>query len=227
MTKPHESAGRKFTYEEYLTWPAEERWEIHEGEAIDMTPSPAIEHQEIIVELGAQFRVFLRGKPCRVIFDFDVILPTQREEDEQVTTVVRPDLIVVCDSEKLDGKRVRGAPDLIVEVLSPRTASYDCIRKRRFYEADGVKEFWLVHPSERIITVFHAGKGKSFGSPQYYDGTGKIAVSVLPGLEIDLSLVFPPPPKVVKESPKPFPMKNPGGTLARKARKKTAGAIRR
>ena len=169
-----------------------------------MTPGPTSEHQEILADLTAQLRTFLRGKRCRVFPDTDVILPKRKEGDERVDTVVRPDLAVVCDPAKIDGKRIRGAPDLIIEILSPSTASYDFIKKRRLYVVSGVQEFWLVHPGDRIITLFHLGPTGSYGPSEYFDESSKIPVKVLPGLEIDFSLVFPAAPAPVRETPKKF-----------------------
>ena len=205
MAHPRQaSQATSFTYGDYLTWPEEERWEIIDGEAFDMAAAPALDHQELLAELITQFRTFLRGKPCRVFPDPDVILPRGGEADEQVGTVVRPDLAVVCDASKMDGKRIRGVPDLAIEILSPSTASHDCLRKRRLYEQAGVREFWLVHPADRIVTVFHLGPDGTHGKPHYHDRESKVAVSVLPGLEIDLSLLFPPLDRVVRESPREY-----------------------
>ncbi|NLI79605.1 MAG: Uma2 family endonuclease [Candidatus Riflebacteria bacterium] len=237
MTHPRQAPrAATFTYGDYLTWPEGERWEIIDGEAFDMTAAPALDHQELLAELVTQFRTFLRGKPCRVFPDPDVILPRADEADDQVRTVVRPDLVVVCDPTKMDGKRIRGGPDLAIEILSPSTASHDCLRKRRLYEQAGVREFWLVHPADRIVTVFHLGSDGTYGKPHYHDRESKVAVSVLPGLETDLSLLFPPLETVVRESrreylarqaaqtqPTPRPRASPRARPRARPRKKAAG----
>ncbi|RCK80731.1 MAG: hypothetical protein OZSIB_3044 [Candidatus Ozemobacter sibiricus] len=193
-----------FTYGDYLVWPSDERWELIDGEAFDMSAAPSLDHQEMLGELGAQLRTFLRGKSCRVFLAPDVILPRGDEADAAVRTVVRPDLAVVCDPAKMDGKRIRGAPDLVIEILSPATASHDCLRKRRVYEKAGVREFWLVHPVDRIVTVFRRTGQNGFGPPDYYDADSKVPVSVVPGLEVDLSLLFPPLIQEVRESPRQY-----------------------
>ena len=197
---------KDYTYGDYCTWPADERWEIIDGEAFDMTPAPTPFHQELQADLVAQFRSFLRGKPCRVIpSPVDVLLPKGDEVDELVRTVVQPDIIVVCDADKIGEKRVRGAPDLVVEILSPATASRDMLLKRRKYEQAGVREYWLVHPQDRIVTVFLRETGETFGAPSYHPDIGRVAVTVLPGLEIDLGLAFPPlPPRVVRNHPRGY-----------------------
>ncbi len=201
MAHPRENPDKKFTYADYLTWPDEEKWEILDGEAFDMTPSPGTEHQEILAGLVTQFHLYFRDRDCRVFPDIDVILPSRKEADEKVKTVFRPDLSVVCAPEKIDGKRIRGAPDLVVEILSPSTASYDCIKKRRAYEIAGVKELWLVQPSDRITMVFRLEGDGTFGKPLFFDRESKVSLPLFQGLEIDLSKVFPKPRREVRESP--------------------------
>lgn len=207
MTEKPSSGKKKYTYGDYCTWPEDERWEIIDGEAFAMTPAPTPLHQELLVDLVAQFRTFLRGKPCRVIpSPVDVLLPKGNEGDEVVKTVVQPDLIVVCDASKIGEKRVRGAPDLAVEIISPSSVSRDVILKRRKYEKAGVREFWLVYPQDRTVMVFLRDADGVFGKPNFYPDNGKIAVSVLPGLEIDLGLAFPPRPViVVRNHPGEYP----------------------
>ncbi|HOY68180.1 MAG TPA: Uma2 family endonuclease [Candidatus Ozemobacteraceae bacterium] len=197
--------NRRYTYADYLTWPDEERWEIVDGEAHAMTPAPTPLHQSVVIELGTQFHTFLRGKPCRVFpAPIDLLIPVGDEPDEEVATIVQPDLIVVCDEKKVGGKRIRGAPDLVIEVSSPATSSRDAIVKRRCYERAGAREFWLVHPIDRLVTVFRLGADGTFDKPLYFDSEGRIDVTVLPGLTIDLALVFPPQPRVVRQSPFPY-----------------------
>jgi Uma2 family endonuclease len=193
--------GTTFTYGDYLTWPDDERWEIIDGQAFDMSPSPTLEHQEMLGEMATQLRTFLRGKTCRVFPDTDVILPKAGQAPERSKTVVRPDISVVCDPKKLEGKHILGAPDLAIEILSPSTASHDCIRKRRVLEKAGVREFWLIQPVDRIVTVFQRGPDGTFDRPAYYGDRDDIEVSVLPGCSIHLALVFPKLPKVVRSRP--------------------------
>ncbi len=118
----------RFTYGDYRRWPENERWELIGGEVHDMCPAPARVHQDFVVELAIQIGSFLRDKPCRLyIAPFDVRLPEADETDDEVNTVVQPDVVVICDPAKLDDKGCRGAPDWIIEVLSPRTAVKDQI----------------------------------------------------------------------------------------------------
>lgn len=144
----------RFTYRDYLTWPEEERWKLIDGVAYEMAPAPSRSHQEILLELSRQVATFFLGQPCRVYMaPFDVRLPRSNEADEQIDTVAQPDLAVICDPSKLDERGYRGAPDWIIEVLSPATAAKDQIQKRILYERVDVKEYWTVHPTDKVITV--------------------------------------------------------------------------
>lgn len=178
------------TYGEYLTWPEDVRYELIDGVAYAMAPAPSRRHQEILGEIYRQVANALAGKSCRpFIAPFDVRLPRGDEADEAVDTVVQPDLSVVCDPAKLDERGCRGAPDWVVEVLSPATAGHDHILKRTVYERAGVKEYWLVHPIDRIVTVYRLEGGR-FASPEFRELTGRQAVTAVPGVEIDWDL-FP------------------------------------
>lgn len=173
------------TYGEYLTWPEETRYELIDGVAYAMVPAPTRQHQEILGEIFRQVANALRDDPCRpYIAPFDVRLPRGDEADEQIDTVVQPDLCVVCDPSRLDERGCRGAPDWIVEVLSPATAAHDQILKRALYERVGVREYWLVHPVDRIVTIYRL-EGDRFVVPDIHELKGQLGVGVLPQLEID------------------------------------------
>jgi Uma2 family endonuclease len=188
MGQPATKIGH-FTYGDYCSWPDDERWELIDGVAYAMSLAPSRGHQELVMELGTQIRVFLRGKPCRVYAaPFDVRLPSQDEADPQTRTVVQPDLAVICDQTKLDTKGCRGAPDWIIEILSPRTAAKDWIQKRRAYERHGVREYWLVHPVDRLLTIYRRD-GDRFGTPEIQVTEGTTVVGVLEGLVIDWNAV--------------------------------------
>jgi Uma2 family endonuclease len=174
------------TYAEYLTWQGDPRYELIDGVAYLMAPpAPTLDHQDFAGEIYVQLRLALEGKPCRVfIAPVDVRLPKSNEADELIDTVVQPDVLVVCDPDKLDRKRgVLGAPDFAVEVLSPSTASHDHVRKRRVYERAGVREYWLVHPTDRIVTIYRLENGE-FGKPDIGVLSGETPVGVLTGVVI-------------------------------------------
>lgn len=175
------------TYGEYLTWPEDQRYQLIDGEAYLMAPAPTVRHQEVVGEIYVQLRNALAGQasPCRVLIaPVDVLLPKAEEADEAVDTVVQPDVLVVCDPAKIRDRNVRGAPDLVVEVLSPSTSALDQIKKRHHYERSGVREYWLVHPLDRIVTILHLEGGR-YGIPETRPLEGNTPVGILPGVAIE------------------------------------------
>jgi Uma2 family endonuclease len=191
MTQAALKRDARYTFADYLQWTGDARWELIDGVAYNMTPAPSRRHQKISGELFLQFGLFLRGKRCEA-YDapFDVRLPKPGESDETTNTVVQPDLVVVCDPSKLDDRGCKGAPDLVIEILSPDSVARDQKEKFLLYEQAGVLEYWLVHPTDRIVTVFHRGADGAYGRPAVYTPGERIRVGVLPELEIDLAAVF-------------------------------------
>jgi Uma2 family endonuclease len=180
-----------YTYRDYLTWPDDVRCELIDGKVYMMTPAPLLSHQDVVGEIFRQTANQLQGKPCRTLMaPVDVRLPKSAEADEDTDTTVQPDVLVVCDSSKLDRRGVRGAPDWVVEVLSPSTASRDQIVKRRLYELHGVREYWLVHPIDRLLTVYRLIDGE-YGKPEIFELQGLTAITVLPDVVIDWNLLKP------------------------------------
>lgn len=167
------------TYADYLQW-TDNNYELIDGDAYFMTPAPNLDHQEVAGEVYRQIANALTGKKCRVfIAPIDVRLAQQQgEADKQIDTVVQPDVLVVCDPNKLDRRGVRGTPDWILEVLSPATASHDQIKKRDLYERHGVREYWLVHPVDRVLTMYQL-EGKEFAKPIIVELAGETAITVL------------------------------------------------
>lgn len=180
-----------YTYNDYLKWNDDERWELIDGVAYTMTPAPNRRHQQVSGELFRQFANFLIDKPCE-IYDapFDVRLPEDDEAEADITTVVQPDLAVICDTSKLDDAGCLGAPDLVVEVLSPATSRRDHKEKFFCYEHAGVKEYWLVDPLANTVTVFKLGADKRYGRPDVYGVEETVAVGIFSDLEIELAPVF-------------------------------------
>ena len=175
---------KHYTYADYLTWPDDARYELIDGEAFLMSPAPLVEHQEVAGELFRQLANQLDGQPCRpYIALVDVRLPRTDEADAAIDTVVQPDVLVVCDPSKIDRRGVRGAPDWVAEVLSPSTAARDQIAKRRIYERAGVREYWLVHPTDRTLTVHWLVDGR-YGIPEISELKGSTALAILPEVAI-------------------------------------------
>ncbi|NJD04963.1 MAG: Uma2 family endonuclease [Methylococcaceae bacterium] len=184
----------RFTYRDYCSWPDDERWELIVGGAYDMSPAPSRSHQDWVLAIGRQIANFLDDKPCRVyIAPFDVRLPERDEADDLVFTVVQPDLSVICDPSKLDDAGCRGAPDWIIEVLSPGTAAKDQIIKKALYERHGVREYWLVHPIDHILTRYRLVDGR-YAQQEVFETVDSTAAAVLDGLSIDWTFAIAPKP---------------------------------
>jgi len=170
-----------YTYDDYRHWSDAQRWELIDGVAYLMAPAPTSIHQIVAFEIGHQVRNALEGKPCTVLLaPIDVRLPKLGAADDQADTVVQPDVLVVCDPGKIDSRGVKGAPDWVVEVLSPSTASHDQILKRQVYERAGVPEYWLVHPLDRVLTIYRLENGR-YGFPDIRELSGATPVGPLPG----------------------------------------------
>jgi Uma2 family endonuclease len=181
----------RFTYGDYLTWDDDERWELIDGVPYNMSPAPRVAHQRILGELLLQFGNWLKGKPCQVfIAPFDVRLPDAEEPDDLVETVVQPDLVVICDRGKLDEAGCRGAPDLVVEILSPTTAQKDLKIKFARYERAGVREYWIVEPAGKTVQVFTLGPDGRYGRPEVFVDGDQAPVGILPELVVDLGAIF-------------------------------------
>lgn len=190
MALPAEKA--RYTFADCLTWEENERIEIIDGEAVMMAP-PSSVHQEIVAELTRQFGNYLEGKRCKVYpAPFGVrLFERDGEAPEDVDTMVEPDLSVVCDRSKIDKYGCKGAPDLVVEILSPSSLRHDRFVKLGLYQRAGVREYWIVDPEYKSVQVFaQDGVGSLRISEEY--GRGDVArVNVLEGCFIDLGKVFP------------------------------------
>lgn len=187
--------GNHHDYRDYLTWPDthDVRYELIDGVAYLMSPAPSRVHQEVVGELFRQIGNALDGKPCRAyVAPFDVRLPKGAEPDDLVDTVVRPDVLVVFDPAKLDARGMRGAPDWVIEVLSPSTAGHDQTLKLAVYERSGVRELWFVHPTDKTVSVYER-KDAAFARPTISELGGNLASKILPHVIIDWArvLAFP------------------------------------
>ena len=173
-----------YTYADYRTWDSSERWELVDGVAYAMAP-PLIRHQRISTYLCAQLSNFLEDKTCEVIAAPGVRLNAETTDN----TVFIPDIAVICDSSKIDKETIIGAPDLIVEILSPSTARFDLLTKFRQYQDAGVREYWVIDPERDTVTIHCLENGKYITA--VYGHEESAPVHVLEGCIIDLSKVFP------------------------------------
>lgn len=182
---------RRYTFADALEWEEGEQAEIIDGEVL-LFSTPSSRHQDISVELTRQFANYLEGKQCKVYHaPFGVRLFEQDgDRPEDVDTVVQPDLSVVCDRGKLDKYGCKGAPDMVVEILSPSTQRHDRLVKLNLYQRAGVREYWIVDPDNQTVQVMLLGENGALHLHEVY-GRGDVAkVNVLEGCFIELSKVF-------------------------------------
>jgi len=191
MGNPNLAPGERFTYRHYRTWPDEERWELIEGQAWSMSPAPMRGHQKLSARLFNQVYDYLKGKLCEVYAaPFDILLPEGEESDDEVDTVVQPDIVVICDKSKLTKRGARGAPDWVIEILSPRTAKKDFETKFHLYERHGVREYWIVDPGAAAIHAWRLGATGRFGEETLYEEEDRAASTALAGFAIDMKEFF-------------------------------------
>jgi Uma2 family endonuclease len=180
-----------YTYGDYLTWPTEERWELIDGVAWNMSPAPSRAHQSLLGRLHLLFGTWLTGKPCQVyLAPFDVILPADTDQaSDEADTVVQPDLSVFCDPARLTEAGARGAPDLVVEILSPWTSKKDLNDKFTLYERHGVREYWVVDPAGSVQIYRRDADGR-YADPDILVKTGTAASHILEGFTVEIADLF-------------------------------------
>jgi Uma2 family endonuclease len=179
---------RHFTYADYKAWELApgERFEVIYGEAYAMA-APNASHQLIQAVLTEKFYNFLEGKPCKVYpAPFDVRL--FYEEDESDDTIVQPDLTVVCAEKKRGPEGCRGAPDLVVEILSPSNTALEMERKFELYRRAGVREYWVIAPEHKTLHAYRFEAGQI--ATRSYRSSDTAQVDIFPGLAIPLEPVF-------------------------------------
>ena len=184
----------QYTYRDYLELELEpfERCELIDGEFYAMA-APNTAHQAVSMELSTQIHNFLRGKPCKVFSaPYDVILPFPSRRHQKnivdMTTVVHPDISVICDRTKIIESGCLGAPDLVIEILSPGNTPVEMTRKLDLYKRAGVREYWVADPALKSVQVYILHDNEYL--PALYHESDTIPVSILPGLEINLPEVF-------------------------------------
>ena len=184
---------QRYSYADYLTWLDDKRRELING-FIHLMSAPNELHARISFNWGFWAGSFIRKRKgkCRIYHaPFDVRFPVNNEtEDDKIYNVVQPDICVICDLSKLDEKGCLGAPDLIVEVLSPSTLKYDWNYKFNLYEAAGVREYWIVDPKAKVVNVFLLQPDGKYDLGTVYECFQKAPVRIFEGLEIDLNELF-------------------------------------
>jgi Uma2 family endonuclease len=185
---PHE---RDYTYADLLEWDDDVRYELYSGHPVALA-SPSDVHQRIFTALLLQIGNYLEGKRCTVYpAPFDVRLFEENgERPEDVDTVVQPDLMVVCDPNKVDRRGVHGAPDLVIEILSDSTRRNDRLVKYSLYQRAGVWEYWIVDPVSRVVSVYTLEEG-AYHAAATYAADAQVPVGLWEDFSVDLTKVFP------------------------------------
>ena len=180
----------RYTYADVLDWPEDERSELIDGKVFLMSPPMRI-HQKVCGEIFLQIANYLRGKRCEAYSaPFGVRLFEKKDDKpHNVDTFVEPDITVVCDPDKLDDYGCKGAPDLVIEVLSPSTRQHDRVTKFNLYQKAGVQEYWIVDPDARGVMVMTLEEGQ-YHAPMLYTHRDIVPVGVLEDCSVDLSAVF-------------------------------------
>ena len=188
--------NRNYTHEEYMNIEyinENPRLELIDGQIYFMA-APNRAHQEVSSNLQGTIWNFLKGKKCQI---FAAPFAVNLEQGKGHDTTVQPDLVVVCDPNKLDKKGCNGTPDMVIEILSPSTTRKDRLLKYLKYEQAGVAEYWIVDPDGRFVEVYLLQDGRYFS--KRYGEEDKIPCDVLEGLEIDLNEIFPPEDKGLEQ----------------------------
>jgi len=182
MVYPAEKSSERFSWNEYKDWPEDERWQIIDGQAYCMTAVPNIRHQKITGNLYVAIREKLKGKPCTTF-----IAPTDVVFDDY--NIVQPDVLVVCDKTRITDANIQGAPDLVIEVISPSNSFMDKKLKLELYERFAVPEYLLVDPAGDLVERYRLVDGK-YGRADIFAWHEELALVSLPGLAINLWEIF-------------------------------------
>ncbi len=179
------------TFADFLRWDESERCELINGK-VYMMATPLRIHQDISGELFGQIRDFLKGKSCKVYHAPFGVRLFEKDDDtsDDVDTVLVPDISVICDESKLDDYGCKGAPDFIIEILSPSNERHDRFVKYNLYMRAKVREYWIVDPQEKAVQVFLLDEDGKYKLAEMYGKNDTAKITVLNDCPIDLSSVF-------------------------------------
>jgi Uma2 family endonuclease len=180
---PLPKPDQRYTYQDYLTWDDDQRWEIINGYVYSMSPAPNVRHQRISRNMSTVLDLKLSNTKCESFSaPIDVVLSKQ--------DVVQPDIVIVCEPDIITEKNIQGVPTVVIEILSPSTAKKDRIDKRNLYERSGVREYLLVDPDGRYIECYRLSKDKQYKKSEYYTENDELVLQSVKDLKIDVSDIF-------------------------------------
>ncbi|MEY4905129.1 MAG: hypothetical protein RLZZ292_2944 [Bacteroidota bacterium] len=184
---------KQYTYADYLTWQFEDRLEIIKGWVMRMA-SPSRAHQFVLGEISFGLRLHFRNHPCEVYFAPTDVRFLDKEKtskkNKDIYTVLIPDLFVICDLKKMQDGGCLGAPDLVVEILSPGNTKKEMKYKYEIYEENGVKEYWVVHPIDKNIVIHALQENGKYQASKYFTDEDILVSVLFPDFSMDLSTVF-------------------------------------
>lgn len=184
-------ANYGFTYGDYLTWQLDEMVELIKGRIFRMRPAPSTNHQSVLNRLYHSITNYFKEDSCKYfVAPTDVVFPFNLKDTNKATTVVQPDIFVVCDKSKITLNAVIGAPDWIIEIISPHTAKKDLQYKYEVYEEAEVKEYWTVFPRERAISIYFLNENNEYELSKTYEYKGKVSPLLYPEINFDLEKLF-------------------------------------
>lgn len=183
--------SKTYSYADYLTWKFDEFVELIKGQVMRPMAGPSRRHQQLSNRIEFSITSFLRGSSCEMYHaPFDVRLTTGGfKGDQQITTVVQPDICVVCDPARLDDRGCLGAPDWIIEIVSPGNTALDTKTKFDLYEESGVREYWMVYPGLKTITAYVL-EGERYQLAGEYIEPGLLPAASVPGLALEWADIF-------------------------------------
>ncbi|MCP9766412.1 Uma2 family endonuclease [Lacihabitans sp. LS3-19] len=182
--------SKKYSFADYLTWSFSERIELLKGLVFKMSPAPNTTHQRVSWELSGRLYNYFKNKDCQTFSaPFDVRLPKGSAAENEIFTVVQPDLCVICDPNKIDERGCIGAPDLVIEILSPGNTTKEMKNKFEIYEEAGVREYWLVEPNDKVVLIYILVNGKYQGLAPVTE-EDILKSTIFEGLEMPLKEIF-------------------------------------
>jgi Uma2 family endonuclease len=182
--------NKVYTYADYLKLEIDEMVEIIRGKIFRMSPAPRTNHQMICLNIASMIHQQLKGKNCNVFHaPFDIVLPIENKKRNKSTTVVQPDICVVCNPSIIEDKAIFGVPDFIIEIVAGKDLKKDTQIKYSVYEEAGVGEYWIVFADIRCVEVFILENGK-FQRLNTFSEDDVVPVNTLPGLSISIDDIF-------------------------------------
>lgn len=183
--------SKTYNYADYLQWRFEERVELIKGRIFKMSPAPSSFHQRISRKILVAIDSYLYGKRCEVFYaPFDVRLNKKSLTNEDVITVVQPDICVICDRSKIDKRGCIGAPDIVVEILSPGNNNTELQNKYEVYEENGVQEYWIVSPQNKTFLKYALNEDGVYVASKLLPSNAEVTTPILPGFVLKLADVF-------------------------------------